>query len=339
MFRFEQIEILHTLWVIPILVLIYWMYISYRKRQLNELGRIDLLKRLAPGLQSRTKHGRFILLIAALAMLLIAYANPQWGTKKEKTTAQSSDIFLALDISQSMMAEDISPNRLERAKRLTQNIIQTLRGNRLGLIYFAGSAYLQMPLSSDYAAAQLFVSSANTGQASTQGTAIAEAIDLAMRAYEEDKPFQRALIVITDGENHEEAVIQKAQEAKEKGLTIYVIGIGTEEGAFVPFISQGREQFKRDESGSPVKSSLNVELIQDLARAGGGRAYYIGDGNEIFNKLKREIALLEKQEVEQRAFSDYASYFQYLLAMGILLLLIEFIIPENLSNRIKERVR
>ncbi len=205
---------------------------------------------------------------------------------------------------------------------------QALRGNRIGLIVFAGNAYLQMPLTQDYSAAQLFVASANTNQATTQGTAINEAILLAQRAYEKDKPNQRALIIVTDGENHDDEAIQAARDANIDGLKVFTIGVGTSEGAFIPYLTQSGEQYKKDEEGNPVKSALNTDLIEDLASAGGGDAYLIGEGNAIITGIKRAIDQLEKQDVEQRAFTDYASYFQYLVAIGLLLILIEFVIPE-----------
>ena len=243
--------------------------------------------------------------------------------------AKSSDVFIALDISQSMMAKDISPNRLERGKRIAQNLIQALKGNRIGLIYFAGNAYLQMPLTNDYSAAQLFASSANTEQASTQGTAISEAINLALRAYEEGKANQKAMIILTDGESHDDEAVNAAREAVSKGLNVYTIGIGTSEGAFVPYKTQSGEQYKRDESGQPVTSILNQEMIKNLANAGGGKSYLIGEGNSIITGIKREIDQLEKQEVEQRAFTDYNSYFQYLIAVGLLLLVLQYLIPDR----------
>lgn len=296
---------------------------------MNQLGSAYLLSRLVPGRSDRRAHSKFALFLFCMAALIIAYANPQWGSKKEKVTARSSDVFIALDISQSMMAEDISPNRLERSKRLTNRIIRSLRGNRIGLIFFAGNAYLQMPLSSDYSAAQLFVSSANTNQASTQGTAISDAIDLTLRSFEEDQPAQRALIIITDGENHDDEAIRKAEEARESGLYVFSIGVGSPEGAYVPELIQGREQFKRDNNGEPVRSQLNTALIKDLADKGGGKSFLIGDESTLQADLKNEIDRLEKQEVEQRSFSDYSSYFQYFVALGIFLILVEFIIPER----------
>jgi len=329
MFRFEYGTALWFLWAIPILIGLYVLFTFWRRRQQRLLAADDLFARLALGWTGLRHHVRFILITLGVLFLIFGYANPQWGNKTEKVKAESSDVFIALDISQSMMAEDISPNRLERAKRLLQNVIQDLKGNRIGLIFFAGNAYLQMPLSNDYSAAELFIAAANTNQATTQGTAISEAIDLALRAYEEGKSNQRGLIIITDGESHDDDALAKAREAKEKGLNVFTIGVGTSEGAFVPFISQGRQQYKRDEQGNPVTSALNTTMITDLANAGGGKSYLIGEGNSILVDLRKQVDRLQKQEVETRAFTEFASYFQYFLILGLLFMILEFMIPER----------
>ncbi len=329
MFIFEYHQHLIWLLIIPGLIILYFISQHYIMQQRVNLGDENLLTRLIKGEAIHRKHIKNGLIFAALLSLILASANPQWGNKKEKVIAKSSDVFIALDISQSMMAEDISPNRLERSKRLAQNLIRALKGNRLGLIYFAGNAYLQMPLSNDYSAAQLFVSSANTGQASTQGTAISEAITLATRAFEEGKANQRAMIILTDGESHDDEAVEAAANAVEIGLNIYTIGVGTTEGAFVPYRTQSGEQYKRDDQGNPVTSILNQDMIRDLAKAGNGKSYLIGEGNAIITDIKKEIDLLEKEEVEQRAFTDYNSYFQYLIAAGLLLLIAQYLIPDR----------
>jgi len=331
MFRFENSEYLYLLAIVPVLLLLYFLFKAWFKHESLKLSEDKLFQRLSPHFSWTKKHLKFGLSLSAIAFLCIAYANPQWGNKKEKVRAQSSDVYIALDISQSMMAEDISPNRLERAKRLTQNIVRSIKGNRIGLIYFAGSAYLQMPLSNDYAAAEIFLSSANTGQAGTQGTAIVEAIDLALRAFEEDKQYQRSLIIVTDGESHDDEAVAKAAEALEKGLVIFTVGIGTEEGGFIPYQDRGREAFKKDKDGNPVKSALNIDLLRELAENGGGQYYLVQEGNQIITELKSEIDRLEKREVEQRSFSEYASYFQYFLGVALLLLFIEYLISNRAS--------
>ena len=313
-------------------VVLYVLFYTYKKSMLKRLGSENLVRRLMPGFRKGRGHLQISLLILVLSFLILAAANPQWGTKKEKVQAKSSDVFVALDLSQSMLAEDISPNRIERAKRVAVEVISGLKGNRIGLIYFAGNAYLQMPLTSDYSAAQMFVNSANTKQATTQGTAIGEAINLALRTFEEDKPNQRALIIFTDGENHDDEALNIASEAASRGLSIFTVGVGTPEGSFIPVRTQGREQYKRDESGQPVKTSLNMDLVRNLASNGNGKSFHISEGTRIIEDLKTEIARLEKEEVEQRAFSDYASYFQYFILIGIFILVIEFIIPERKSE-------
>lgn len=338
MFRFENSEYLFSFICIPILVGLYFLFYYWTKRDVKRIGDAKLFQRLAPGLSWLRRNLKFLILLISLSFICLSWANPQWGNKKEKVKAQSSDIFIALDISQSMMSEDISPNRLERAKRLTKNIIQSLGGNRVGLIFFAGSAYLQMPLSSDLAAAELFIQSANTGQAGTQGTAITEAIDLAQRAFEDDKKYQRALIIVTDGEDHDGEAIAKAAEARENGLVTFTIGVGTEEGGFIPYKIGGREQYKKDQSGQPVKSKLNVQMIKDLADAGDGNYYLVQEGNKIIADLKSELERIEKMEVEQKSFTDYASYFQYFLGMGIFLLVLEYLTSNRSSGKSRKSI-
>lgn len=334
MFRFEDIYYLNFLWIIPALLLLFVLVQLWNKKNFDKLGESGLISRLMDDF-SKFRHGlKFGLLVLSILLMVISYANPQWGNKKEKIKAMSSDIFIALDISQSMMSEDVSPNRLERAKRLATNLIESLAGNRIGLIYFAGNAYLQMPLSNDYGAAEIFVKSANTGQAGTQGTAIADAIELAERAFQEDVKHQRALIVITDGEDHDESAIIKAREARDNGLVTFTIGVGTEEGGLIPFEFRGREQYKKDEAGNTVRSKLNIDLLKDLSEAGGGEYYLVQEGDKIITDIQKQMDRLEKQEVEQRSFSEYASYFQYFLAFGLLFMVLEYFI----SNRsVKKR--
>lgn len=335
MFRFENPQHLILLGIVFILFVLFIGYGYWQKRSLNTLGNTDLIKRLMPNFSLLRQRWKIALTLLSLLFLIGALANPQWGAKKEKVKAQSSDVFIALDISQSMMAEDISPNRLERAKRFTQNLIKSLRGNRIGIILFAGNAYLQMPLSNDASAAEMFISSANTNQATTQGTAIGEAVDLALKAYDEGEAVQRALIIITDGENHDEEALSKVNEAGEVGLNIFTIGVGTEEGSFIPIKTSSGNQYKRDDQGELVKSILNPQLVRDLASAGGGKHYFIQEGNEILTDIKKQIDRLEKQEVEQRSFTDYESYFQYLLGLGLIFFIVEFFLsPRSKAHKL-----
>jgi Ca-activated chloride channel family protein len=331
-FRFEDISFLFWLGIIPCLIGFLYIIYVWRKKRIAKVGNPELVSRLMPDSSMKRVWLKHILLLLGFTFVLVGASNPQWGTKKEKVKTQSADIFIAFDISQSMMAQDISPSRLERAKRFTEKLIQNLRGDRVGLIYFAGDAYLQMPLTNDYAAAELFVKSANPNLAGTQGTAIDEAIDLAMRAYEEDVKHQRALIIISDGEDHDESAIAKAKEGADAGLVIYTVGAGTETGAYIPFMNRGRAEYKKDEEGAPVMSRLNIPNLQEIARNGGGEFYLVNQGMDAINDLKDRLSRLQKREVEQKSFSEYNSYFQWFLGIGFLLLLLEWILPNGLRR-------
>jgi Ca-activated chloride channel family protein len=333
MFRFEDAAALY--WSIGVLVLLGILLLSLKHNNslLEKIGNRSLVKRLFPAVSKSRFWFKEALLLVSLALLCIAWSNPQWGTRKEKVKAESSDIFIGLDISQSMMAADISPNRLERSKRFVQKLIKSLRGNRIGLIFFAGGAYLQMPLTDDYAAAELFVRSANTNQAGSQGTAIDEAIALAAKAFDEESNHQKAIIIISDGEDHDQDAIDAAAEAKAKGLVSYTVAVGTEDGAFVPYNNRGREAYKKDENGNPVRSRINISNMQQIASEGGGKFYLINQGEEAIANINAELLKLEKREVEQKSFSEYNSYFQYFLAIAFILLFVEYL----MSIRIRKK--
>lgn len=308
------------------LIVLFIFYWRWRKEAISRFGNLKLMPQLMPE-ASRWKHPlKFGLLLLVFLFLIVGWANPQWGTKREKTQRKSADIFIALDISTSMLATDIAPNRLERAKRFAEDLSERLKGERLGLILFAGNAYLQMPLTTDYAAAKMFVRSANTDLASTQGTALGEAIAVARRSFQGNDKNHKAIIIITDGEDHEGATTEHAVKAKEEGIILFTVGIGTEEGSFIPFAYGGREEYKRDEKGEPVRSKLNPSMLKDLASKGGGEYYHISQSSQIPTALREKIDQLDKVELETRAFSDYESYFKYFLLMALILLLVEFLI-------------
>ncbi len=327
-FRFENTDYLYALLLLPIFMLLFWLIQRARKNAFDKFGNSTLLSQLMPA-YSKYKHmAKFVLLLFGLSFLIVGWANPQWGSKKEKVKRKSVDIFIALDISQSMMAEDIRPNRMERARRFSQSLVEKLKGDRLGIILFAGNAYMQMPLTTDYAAAQLFLRSANPNQAPAQGTAISEAIDLAEQSFEEENKQHKAIIIISDGETHDEDALDRAKEAAENGLLIYSIGVGTPSGGFIPTVIGGRSDYKRDKTGNPVKTSLNEAMMQDLANAGGG-AYFNLAGNEVdavATALRTSVDKLEKREFEARVFNEYESYFQYFIGMAILFLIAEFVL-------------
>lgn len=332
MFRFEYEHFLYALILIPLVLAIYIGMMWWRKRKLSQLGDTDLLGRLTPQYSLYKQWTKSILVLLALAFLVIGWANPQWGTKKEKVKRKSIDVFLALDISNSMLAEDIAPSRIERTRNFTVKLIEQLKGERIGLILFAGNAYLQMPLTTDYAAAELFVRSANPNQAPAQGTAISEAIDLAEQSYAEDNKQHKVLIVLSDGENHDDEALDRANTAAANGLLLFTIGVGTPSGGYIPQTIGGRRDFKRDNQGAPVMTKLNEEMLADLANAGNGSYFNLAEGEKIVDALKSSLDRVEKRELEQRSFSEFESYFQYFIGLGLLLLIIEYLIPYTRSG-------
>ncbi len=330
MFRFEEIGYLFLLAGVPLLVLLFWLSYLWRNKRIASLISEDLRTRLVGHISNFRRRLKQVFLLITIALLSLAWANPQWGSKKEKVLSKSADIFILMDISQSMMVQDISPNRLERVKRFASQMVNNLKGNRLGLVLFAGEAYLQMPLTSDYAATDLFLKTANTDLATTQGTAIGEAVDLAIRAFEKDNQNHKIILIISDGEDHDDQAVKVVGEAYDQGIVTYTIGVGTEEGDFIPYtLPNGAQDFKRDAQGQLVKSRFNGDLLTNLADKGGGKFYPIIAGNQIINDLKLELEKLDKREIEQKSFTDYASYYQYFLFLAIILLFIEFILSER----------
>jgi Ca-activated chloride channel family protein len=320
MFKIEYMQYIYGLSLLPIAATLLYFAFKWRKQRLSKIGDISLIQSLIPGYSDKRYWLKSGLILGGLLLLIISGINPQWGTKRENLKSESSDIFIALDISNSMYAEDIAPSRMERSKRYAQELIKELKGNRIGLVFFAGSGFIQMPLTNDYAAAMLLVKSASPNMAGTQGTAIGEAIDLAENGYIGDKNAQRAMIIITDGETHDEAAIDMAQSAKDNGCYIYTVGVGTEQGAPVPITIRDRKVYKTDNTGNQIISKLNVDMINQLADAGGGKPFLITQGKESIRRIVEDIDKLEKKEVQIQSFSEYNSYFQYFMAPGILLI-------------------
>jgi len=329
MFRFEIQTALLLLLLIPVGLVLVWLTQKWKQKTMEGLGEHSILSRLFPDWSVMREWLKSGIFLTGLALLFISWANPQWGTRTEKVKAKSSDVIIALDISQSMLAEDISPNRMERAKRFCVEMLHRLQGERIGLIYFAGSAYLQMPLTQDFANAQVHIKSANPQQAGTQGTVIADAIELARQTFTDDSPSQKAVILISDGENHETEAMAAAEAALAEGIHLYTVGIGSEKGGMVPFTQNGRTAYKSDASGNPITSVLNIGMLQDLAEAGGGKFYLLDQVMSALGDLDNEIDKLEKKEVEQRSFTDYNSYFQLFLFPAFLLLFIEYFISTS----------
>ena len=326
MFRFENMMAMYLLLLIPLLGLVWYWTGKKRKSNIATFSNPLLFDRLQTN--KTTSHVRFFWWLLAILLLIFALVNPQLGAKREKAKVENIDIMIALDISNSMNARDVSPSRLERAKKFITDLIQSRKGDQIGLIFFAGSAYLQMPLTSDYAAAEMFAKTANSNMAGTQGTAIGEAIDLAMRSVKEVN--QPALIIISDGEDHNEDALNLAAKAKDADWTVLTVAVGTEEGGMVPEVVDGQETYKTDEDGNPVRSIVNQKLLEQIADEGNGKFYVLNmDENKIVDDMQVQLEKIQKRAVEIKSYTEFRSFYQYFLFGGIIILVFWFFYYKN----------
>jgi Ca-activated chloride channel family protein len=335
MFRFAHIYYFYLLALIPVLAGLLVLFLLWKKRTLAKYGEWNVIRQLIPDYSVWKTILKFLVMAFAMVSLIIALADPQTGSRLEKVKRKGIDLMICLDVSNSMMAQDIKPNRLERAKQSIVRLIDNLEGDRLGIIVFAGKAYTQLPITTDYAAAKMFTSSINTGIVPTQGTAIAEAIEVASNGFGESK-HNKAIIVITDGEDHEGSVLEQAEEAVKKNITIYTIGMGLPEGTPIPEY-QGNVQtgYKKDREGQTIMSKLDETLLQRLATVGKGMYVRATTSETGLNKIFEDIGKIEKSEIEEKQFSDYEDRFQYFVAIAILLLILDLFVFERKTKWIR----
>lgn len=336
MFKFENEIYLYLLLLIPVFIVLFILIQMWRKRAVKRFGDAQLFGRLIPDYSARRHQAKFLLYILAFAAIVIALANPQVGSKMQQVQRQGIDVVVAIDVSKSMLAEDLQPNRLERAKMIISRVIERMKDDRIAIIVFAGNAYLQMPLTIDYGAARQFLTIINTDMVPAQGTAIGEAIDLAITAFEDESKQNRALLVISDGENHEEGAIELAKQAKEEGIVVHTLGVGSTDGAVIPVFQNGRKAGqKQDKNGNLVVSKLNEQTLVEVAQAAGGQYFHIkGSANEVKDVLG-VLDQVEKRDFEDYVITDYEDQFQYFIAFALLLLLIELLISERSTGWFK----
>ena len=324
MFRFAHIEFLWLLLAIPVLVALH-IWITRRKRQQLQLfGDPELMAELMPNASRIRPHVKFALMLIALSLLIIGIARPQYGTKEQTVKRQGIEVMIALDISNSMLAEDVAPNRLERAKQMLSKLVDQMVDDKLGLVVFAGDAFTQIPITCDYVSAKMYLQSITPDIIPAQGTAIGKAITTCVSSFgTEEKKKSRAIILITDGENHEDNAQEAAKMAKEKGIHVFVVGIGKPEGSPIP---DGRGGFKKDRQGTVVVSRLSEDMCQEVAAAGGGMYVRADNSNTATRALEKEIDKLGKQEIETKVYSDYNEQYQSFIFIALLLLVIDFFI-------------
>lgn len=329
--RFENPQYLYWLLIIPVLVAIYVMIRLWNKRQFERFANIKLREYLVPMFSSARANTKFVIFNLIIALLIIGAANLQSGSKMEKVKREGIDLFLCVDISNSMHAEDIAPNRLERSKQAINKLISKLGGDRIGIIVFAGNAYVQLPITTDYSAAKMFLSTVDTDLIPTQGTEVGRAIELAIKSFGDTK-HNKAIIIISDGEDHENGgAVKAAQEAAKHGIKIYTIGMGLDEGTPIPLYNKyGKKTgYKKDKDGNIIITKVDDKILRQIAEIGDGIYVRASNSNVGLDKIYEDINKTEKSEIESNVFTDYDDQFQWFVGTAIILLIIEILLSSG----------
>lgn len=327
MFRFANPEYLYLLSIVPLLIG-WFIYTVYSKRMaLKKFGDPAILAHLMPGASKGRPIVKFTFMLLAITGVILIIARPQFGAKYETVKRQGVEVVIALDVSNSMLAEDVQPNRLERSKQLIYKLLEGMNNDKLGIIVFAGKSYIQLPMTSDYQAAKMYIDNITPNLIPQQGTAIGAAINMSVRSFSQREEISRMIIVITDGENHEDDAVGAAKAAQEAGIQVNVIGMGKPEGAPIPI--QGTNSFRKDKSGMTVISKLNGQIAQEIAAAGGG--IYVRADNSTFalKEMQNELNKASKSDIETKVYSEYNEQFPVLAWIVLILLLFEFCILER----------
>ena len=333
MFRFANIEMLWWLITIPVFVVAYVICTKRKQRQLTAFGDPELMAQLMPDASKSRPIWKFSLLIVALILLIIAVARPQYGQQEKTIKRQGIEVMVALDVSNSMLAEDVAPNRLDRAKQILSKMIDNMVDDKVGLVVFAGDAFTQLPITCDYVSAKMFLNTITPNLIPTQGTAIGAALQTAITSFgPQESDAGRAIILITDGENHEDDAIAAAEKANELGIQVFVIGIGKPEGAPIP--KPGTNDYFKDRAGQVVVSRLNEDMCKKIALAGNGIYVRCDNTNTAMRALQPELDRVATTELETTIYADYNEQYQSFVLIALLLLMIEFFILSRKNHRL-----
>ena len=332
MFRFEDPIYLYALVLIPLLAVVRFLMVRQQKKRLRKFGDRDLVRQLMPDVSRFRPLVKFTLLLTALALMIVMIARPQFGTKINKEKRTGIETIIAMDISNSMLAEDVAPSRLDRSKMMIENLVDNFSNDKIGLIVFAGDAFIQLPITSDYVSAKMFLSSIDPSMIATQGTDIAKAITMASSSFTQQEGVGKAVIVITDGEDHEGGATEAAKAAKDKGMRVFVLGVGSPKGAPIP---TGNGDYMKDNTGQTVMTGLNEEMCREIAQAGGGAYIHVENNSNAQDQLDQELDKLAKKEIESTIYSDYDEQFQAVGVLVLLLLIIEICILEIKNPMLK----
>jgi len=322
--------------IIPMMLIIYlWTYF-WKKRIQKGFGSSIVLKRLSPDLSFFKSTLKFVVLCLAISALIIGLVNPKIGTKLETIKREGVDIVFAIDVSKSMLAEDVAPNRLEKSKQLVTQIINNLASDRVGIIAYAGKAFPQLPITTDYASAKMFLQSMNTDMLSSQGTAIDEAIQLSRNYYDDDEQTNRVLIIISDGEDHNDLSVEVAETASEEGIKIYTIGVGSEKGGPIPLKRNGVVMsYKKDQNNETVITRLNQETLRTIANKANGDYVNGNQTADVVKQIRDALNAMDKKEFEAKEFAEYKDQFQWFLGIGLFFLILDILFLERKTAWLK----
>ena len=333
MLRFEDPIYLWMLLIIPILVLVRFIVWQKRKRNLRKFGDPSLLKEMMPDVSKYRPTIKFCLLLSAITILIFMIARPQVGTKISHEKREGIEVLIALDISNSMMAQDVIPSRLEKSKLLIEDLVDHFTNDKVGLVVFAGDAFVQLPITNDYVSAKMFLQNINPSLITTQGTDLARAISLSQSCFTQREHIGRAIIVITDGEDHEGGALEAAREAYKKGINVFILGVGTSKGAPIP---DGNGGYLKDNSGQTVLSALNEQMCQQVAKAGNGVYIHVDNTSDAQEKLNKELSKLQSGISDTVVYSEYNEQFQIFGIILLLLLIVETILLESRNPLFKQ---
>ena len=326
MFRFENPIYLWLLLIIPILIILKIMMWYVQRKKLSRIGNPTLLKELMPDVSRFRPWVKFLLLITALSSLILALARPQFGSKISHEKRNGIEAIIALDISNSMLAQDVQPSRLDKSKLMIENLINSFINDKIGLVVFAGEAYVQLPITSDYVSAKMFLSVIIPNLISAQGTDIARAIRVSLSSFTQQKGVGKAIILITDGEDNEGGALEAVKEAKEKGVNVFILGVGDSKGAPIPL---GNGEYLKDNHGQTVMTALNENMCKEIAQAGSGTYIHIDNTSLAQEQLNNELSKLQKGDSDAVVYSEYNEQFQIVALLSFILLLIEVCLLER----------
>ena len=340
--RIAQIDFIYVLLILlPLLIVFYWFVFRMKKKAKERFGNLALIEKLSLSFSPKKQRRKVDLMLLGVLFLLFSLARPQLGTKLTLMKREGVDIVIAMDVSLSMLAEDIKPNRLEKAKQEINGLISRMKGDRVGLVAFAGVSFIQCPLTLDYSAAKMFLDIIDINLIPQPGTAIGDAIRTSIRAFNQKERKYKVLILLTDGEDHDSDPLGAAEEASKEGIRIYTIGIGSVQGEPIP-IKDNRGQvtgFKKDKEGSVIVSKLDEVTLQKIALTTGGKYYHATSGEMELDKIYDEISKMEKKELEGKLLTQYEDRYQYFLLLSVVFLTIEFLLSERRSRRAVNRLK